>query len=326
MVGETSQEPAFSRSPKNGFRCVLYPNPGKVPQAAFAPIAIVPKDYANQKPVSDSVFKAYEDQFSYDSRELNARVEWRNERAADWVQEKVTVDAAYGNEKLPIYLFLPKGRPGPYQAVIYLTGGGSTEQPSSKDLDQYSGFRGVAFIVKSGRAVVYPVYKGTFERRDDALTAIVDGAPTRQYSDLVTWVVKDLKTTVDYLTSRPDIDGTRIASLGLSYGGRLSPIILAVEGRLKAGIVEVGGFRANVRPEVDGVNYASRVKVPVLMLNGKYDMNYPFDATVKPMFDLLGTPKEHKRLVVYETDHFVPHNELMKETLAWLDRHLGSVK
>lgn len=44
------------------------------------------------------------------------------------------------------------------------------------------------------------------------------------------------------------------------------------------------------------------------------------------MFDLLGTPPENKRLRLYETDHFVPQNEYVRETLAWLDRYLGPVK
>jgi hypothetical protein len=62
------------------------------------------------------------------------------------------------------------------------------------------------------------------------------------------------------------------------------------------------------------------------MLNGKYDMNFPLDTAIKPMFDLLGTPKEHKKLIVYDADHFVPQDEFVKETLAWLDRYLGPVK
>jgi hypothetical protein len=48
--------------------------------------------------------------------------------------------------------------------------------------------------------------------------------------------------------------------------------------------------------------------------------------TVKPMFDLLGTPPDQKKLNVYESDHFIPSNELIKETLAWLDHYLGPVK
>jgi hypothetical protein len=44
------------------------------------------------------------------------------------------------------------------------------------------------------------------------------------------------------------------------------------------------------------------------------------------MYELLGTPDEHKELKVYETDHFIPRNEVIKETLAWLDRYLGPVR
>ena len=62
------------------------------------------------------------------------------------------------------------------------------------------------------------------------------------------------------------------------------------------------------------------------MLNGKYDTLLPYETHQKPMFDLLGTPAEHKRLILYETDHLPPRNELIKETLAWLDRYLGPVK
>ena len=106
----------------------------------------------------------------------------------------------------------------------------------------------------------------------------------------------------------------------------MAPLIIANEGRVRASVLVVGGYRQRTRPEVDELNYMPRVRIPTLMLNGKYDMAFPFDTTVKPMFDLLGTPKEHKRLIVYEWDHFVPHNELVKETLAWLDRYLGPVK
>jgi len=53
---------------------------------------------------------------------------------------------------------------------------------------------------------------------------------------------------------------------------------------------------------------------------------FPYETSVKPMFDLLGTPDEHKVMKVYETDHIPPRNEYIKEILAWLDRYLGPVK
>lgn len=47
------------------------------------------------------------------------------------------------------------------------------------------------------------------------------------------------------------------------------------------------------------------MKIPVLMHNGKYDIVFPLETSVKPMFDLLGTPDKDKKLMIYETDHFI---------------------
>ena len=66
--------------------------------------------------------------------------------------------------------------------------------------------------------------------------------------------------------------------------------------------------------------------MPVLMLNGKYDFFFPYENSQLPFYNMLGTPEEHKRMMVYELGHSVPRTELVKETLAWLDKYLGSVK
>ena len=44
------------------------------------------------------------------------------------------------------------------------------------------------------------------------------------------------------------------------------------------------------------------------------------------MFDLLGTPPEHKRHVIADGVHYVPRTTLIRETLAWLDRYLEPVR
>jgi hypothetical protein len=62
------------------------------------------------------------------------------------------------------------------------------------------------------------------------------------------------------------------------------------------------------------------------MLNGKYDYLFPFDTAQKPMFQLLGTPDEHKLHLTYDSEHSIPQNELIKETLNWLDKYLGPVE
>ena len=62
------------------------------------------------------------------------------------------------------------------------------------------------------------------------------------------------------------------------------------------------------------------------LLNGKYDMRFPLDTTVRPALDRLGTPEKDKKLKIYETDHYIPKREIMTESLAWLDRYLGPVR
>ena len=46
---------------------------------------------------------------------------------------------------------------------------------------------------------------------------------------------------------------------------------------------------------------------------------------VQPMYELLGTPEEHKKLLLYDCDHYLPKVEASREILAWLDRYLGPV-
>jgi eukaryotic-like serine/threonine-protein kinase len=329
MFQYLSQALPFDRSSRNGFRCVLYLNPDKIPKSVFEreELPVTPNFY-KQKPVPDSIFEVYREQFSYDQTDLNARVEWRSESSKDWIQEKVSFNAAYDNERVIAYLFLPRRGSPPYQTVIYFAGLPAVDQRSSKDLERDFYFDNhLSFIIKNGRAVLLPLYKGAFERGSDALTRTIEGdGSTRQYAEVLIKDIKDFKRSIDYLETRPDIDSQRLAYTGFSWGAGNGAIMLAVEDRLKASILYVGGLGAGARPEVEQINYVTRVKIPTLMLSGKYDIVVPYETSTKPMFDLLGTPKEHKQQKLYDSDHFIPRNELIKETLNWLDRYLGPVK
>ena len=178
--------------------------------------------------------------------------------------------------------------------------------------------------MKNGRAALYPVYIGTMERRDDALD--ID---TELNSHLNTeWLVqsvKDFRRCIDYLETRQDINSDKLAYYGMSWGAWLGAIIPAVEERLEASVLLGGSLEGRSRPEADQINYVTRVKTPTLMLNGRYDTPNPYETSIKPMYDLLGTPDEHKELKLYETDHIPPRIEFIKEILAWLDRYLGPV-
>ena len=215
MFGNLSQVPPFDRSVKNGFRCAIYVHPEQNPKSAFASVEAGGfPDFYKEKPASDSVFRVYKEQFSYDKRDLNARMEWRNETSKEWIQEKISFDAAYDNERVFAYLFLPRNSSPQFQTVIYFPGSGSAMTRSSKDLDKYGEF--MSFIVKNGRAFFYPVYKGTFERGSDALVDIHSGDNSRQYTEFFIKVVKDFRRSIDYLETRSDIDSKKLAYLGFS--------------------------------------------------------------------------------------------------------------
>jgi serine/threonine protein kinase/dienelactone hydrolase len=325
MFGNLSQSLPFDRSPKNGFRCVRYIDPQKIPEIAFQPAKFAQvTDFYQLSPVADSVFQVYKDQFSYDKKDLNARVESTDDKARDWIKERVTFDTAYENERMTAYLFLPKNSLPPYQTVIYFPGSSAQEQKSSQDLEKYVWFEvDLSFLLQNGRAVLFPIYTGTFERVDPKF---LDRSPeSRLNTEYYIQVIRELRRCIDYLEIRSDIDAGKIAFLGFSWGARLGAIIPAIEERLKVSILKVGGLRSVWRPEINQINYVTRVKLPTLMLNGKYDMTFPYETSAKPMFDLLGTPREDKAMKLYDTDHFIPHNEFIKETLSWLDRYLGPV-
>jgi tRNA A-37 threonylcarbamoyl transferase component Bud32/dienelactone hydrolase len=325
MFGELSQAPPMDRSPKNGFRCAVYPDVATVPAAAFERVTFEsPRDYSKQKPVSDEIFKVYKEQFAYDKTDLDARVEEKRENP-EWTQERVAFDAAYGGERVIAWLFLPKHARPPYQTVIYFPGSQSAYERSSQNIESYYEFQGfLSFIVKNGRAVLYPVYKGTFERGNDNLTTALEGDwGTHQYTEVFVQEVKDFRRCVDYLETRPDIDARRLAFYGVSWGGTLGAIIPAVEERLRASVLLAGGFQGKPRPEADPINYVTRVRAPTLMLNGRYDTIFLPETSQKPMFDMLGTPD--KQQVLDDTDHIPTTIVYIRETLAWLDRYLGPV-
>jgi pimeloyl-ACP methyl ester carboxylesterase len=80
-----------------------------------------------------------------------------------------------------------------------------------------------------------------------------------------------------------------------------------------------------VAPHVNQINFAPRIKIPTLMINGRYDFIFT-EPSQRQMFRLLGTPPEHKQHLVFDGGHVVGGENRTKETLAWLDRYLGPVK
>jgi dienelactone hydrolase len=315
---------SFDRSLTNGFRCIKLIGANKNLADLQGPIKTAFRDFWSEKPVSDEIFEVYERMYDYDKASLHPKIDSEDESSEAWTKQEISFDAAYGNERMTVFLYLPKKTAPPYQAVVYFPGSGAIFQRSSEALESGQ-MLAVDYIVKNGRAVMIPIYKGTYERGDGLSSDYPD--ETNFYKEHVFMWSKDVSRAIDYLETRKDIASDKIAYFGYSWGAAMGAIVPAVEERLKAAVLYVAGFYLQrTLPEVDQINFAPRVRIPVLMLNGKYDYYYPVESSQKPMFTLLGTPDEHKRQIIYDSSHLVPRSELIKETLAWLDKYLGPVR
>jgi len=316
FTGPDALDP-YDRSSIQGFRCALYPAPP--PQEAFGTIERVFRDYSKETPVPEAIFAAYRSLHHYDPGPLDAKIEAPETDSEYWKEEQVSYAAAYGGERIPATLFLPKNAAPPYQAVIYFPPGSAVRLNSIRD----AGTRQFAFIVRSGRALLFPGYKGTYSRR----LPPGDRGPNEQRDVAIQWS-KDVGRSIDYLESRADIDGKKVGYYGLSMGAAEGPIVAAVDPRIRVLVLVAGGLGSEEEPpEIDPFNFASRVTVPVLMVNGSHDFLFPPDASQKPLFRLFASPEEAKRHAVFEGGH-VPTRlqDVARETLDWLDKHLGPVK
>ena len=320
LFTDLNQAHSFDRSPRNGFRCIKYIDKEKISESVFQPIEFSGKrNFSSEKPVSDDIFTIYRNQFLYDRTDLKAIIEERDTTHKDWIIEKITFNSAYGKERVIAYLFLPGNTTPPFQTLIYWHGLSAVYE---KELLKTGWRPQLDFLLKNGRAIMFPVYKGTFERSDEEEQPVSSG---HKYTEWVIKWVKDFKRSVDYLETRPDIDNSKLGYYGVSWGGMMGAIVPAVEDRLKVNVLIIPGLWGGALPEADEINYLPRVKIPTLMLNGKYDYWFPLENSVKPFYNLLGTPEKDKKLILYDTDHYVPKNELIKEVLTWCDKYLGTV-
>lgn len=208
--------------------------------------------------------------------------------------------------------------------MVYFPGGGAFSD-DELDLSAFEETRG--FLLKSGRALIVPIYKGMYERRD-GFVAGSNNPPAFRRDHEIAWA-KDLGRTLDYLETRKDIDSTKVAYFGDSAGGAEGAHLPAVEKRIKVAILSSGGLQLTIRylPEGDPFNFVRHVTIPVLMLNGRYDSSFPLESSQLPLFQLLGTPLHDKKHVIYEGGHGAfPRPDAVRESLDWLGRYLGPVK
>jgi dienelactone hydrolase len=321
LFSELYDQRELDRSPINGIRLVRRMSDTPDLARASAPIPGLTRDYAKVRPVDDATFRAFVALYDYDHTPLNAKVVERDSSNADWVREEIAFDVPGDSLRMVALLFLPRRVAPPFQTVVLFPASdalflSNRRAPSMSYAD---------YIVRSGRALVYPIYEHTYGRGSNIGDDTPDGTIAHR-DQMIRWA-REMRRSIDYAATRPDIDTTRFAFAGTSWGGRLAGVMLALEPRFKVAVLNVPGLSMlPMRPEEDPVNFLPRVRIPVLMLSGRYDSSFPLELSQKPFFQLLGTPMEMKRHVLDEGGHFLPRPMMVRESLAWLDRYLGAVQ
>ena len=306
----------WSRSLENGFRCARYE---ETPDSAlFASIELPVYDFNEHEAVDDETYRGYLTLFEYDRVPLEASREPAG-RSATWRREHVEVSAAYPGERLPIHAFLPTNAEPPYQSVVYMPGGAAFLMGSSENVKEMTE---LVWVAESGRALFFPVIRGTYERRMGPTQGLADRR--QRY----VWMVQDIMRTVDYIEEQSDLDPDRIAFMGLSFGAELA-VPVAVEKRFASAVL-IGAaldpaWIGGVPDEVAPWNHVSRITAPSIVINGEYDFMHPFEESQIPFFERIDVPASEKEFVVLPTGHVPPNNEVVGHALRWLDRTLGPV-
>jgi eukaryotic-like serine/threonine-protein kinase len=305
-----------SRGAENGVRCAKYPEPPA--DELLAPV-LPEREYEQPTPVSDDAFALLRGMYAYDRTPLEAEVKSVNDSLKGYRREIISIRAGYGNERMDVHLLFPRDVSPPYQSVIWYPGDDVFLLRSS---ESYSSEYLFDFLPAAGRVLVYPIYKGMYERFEPP-----DFSPSGWRDRMVRWS-QDISRTIDYLETRSDFDARRIAYYGFSGGANYGPVFLTVEPRIATGILLAGGLiPLPMRQEMHPAHFAPRLRTPTLMINGRDDFILPYELSQQPFFAMIGVPGDQKRHARLAGGH-IPTNrlEIIREVLDWLDRWLGPVR
>ena len=306
--------PARAASSAVGFRLVSRPEVGGRDQGS-GPI-VRSETIEPIIPVDDATYQAFMSHYRYDKRDLEVQLIERLE-TPDWTREKLTFNGV--EDRVIAYLYLPKQAQPPFQLINWIVS--STVFQGRTAAEEVEAI--MAPQIKGGRAVFSVVPRGAIERPwPEAISAARAG--TVMARDVRVLRVTEFRIGLDYMESRPEIDMSRVAHIGFSWGAVGRAIIFdAVEPRIRSIVYIGGGLSRTIRfPEVNAANFASRITKPTLVLTGRYDEEVPYDPLARDLYELLSGPK---RLELVDSGH-LPPLELRNPIINnWLDETLGPV-
>jgi eukaryotic-like serine/threonine-protein kinase len=317
VYGDFGSFPGFFSSSALGFRCVK-----NIISVENDPSNIfINKDYqvSSYKPVGNSEYTRLLSYYKYDTKPLNSRVLSKEEKEF-WIEEKIEFDCPLG-DRITGFLFLPKNAEEPYQCIFWDPHSAVYFMGSPADWAAEILFSG---NIKSGRALFVLLPKGSSGRKWEYGENMPDDSSVLYRDRILHWVT-ECRVGLDYLSTRKDIDMSKLAWLPTSHttNGLITP---AVDNRFHSIILVACGIFSNSKkalPEVNPINFVSHYNVPTYLLYGKYDEVMPYNLLVLPFYKLLTNLKE---MQLVNSGHIPPIEIRVPIINKWLDESLEPVK
>jgi cephalosporin-C deacetylase-like acetyl esterase len=127
--------------------------------------------------------------------------------------------------RVTAYLLVPAGT-GPFPAVLFMHGAGGVRAGRSMDSGMPFARAGIASLSIDGP------YSGARAAPGEQIWD--PDKPAARNRDALIQTVIDLRRSVDFLLSRPEVDGKRLGFSGGSYGALTGGVLAGVETRIKA--------------------------------------------------------------------------------------------
>jgi dienelactone hydrolase len=229
-------------------------------------------------------------------------------------REKIVFDSRTGVSVLA-YVLTPSPGPTPAPAVICVPGHGRGVDDivgiddQGRDRTDKAGYQHdfAIQVAEAGIAAVAIEPMG-FGCRRDPLNAQrgltqkgcepIAGGALMLGQTLVGWRVWDIMRTIDYIATRPDLDGLRVGCMGISGGGTATLFAAALEPRLRVAMVSgylntfrdsVGSLAHCVDNYIPGIlNWAEMSDIagliaprPLFVESGERDRIFPLNASVE---------------------------------------------
>jgi len=323
LFSQPTQQDAWDRNLKNGFRCMK--SIGEIPAEFFAELPEPsPTDMSLYRPVSEEVFKSAMTAFKFPAFKPEPEENHVEPGGSYWDIQKVSIRGGVDGDRFDIYIYLPKKPSEVYQGIIYMPGSDAFA-PSKFVRD--SPYVETVFHkhLNRGRAVIWPIYYGSYHRYDNMDEVPAADRPNAQLERLRHWH-KEVYSTLNYLEARGDFETDNFSLEALSYGAIFGVPLINLEPRFKAAVLLSGSIVASPLPAVSTFQHVLRTTTPTLLLNGQHDYLIPVSGA-QSMFDNLATDPKDKRFVTYDTGHWpMPRNQSVREINTWLDKYLGPVQ